>query len=180
MKTNPLLRTVRTWTIALLPPVATLAGAWAIAGPLDPEGSTTGASFTLAARGVQIYECRAKGEGFEWTFVAPDAELFDAASKPAGTHGAGPHWLAKDGSRVEAKVASRQDAPVAGAIPWLLLQAQGAANGKGTFGRVSHIQRINTQGGVAPAADGCKRETLGQTARVPYTADYRFLERAGS
>ena len=171
-----LARWARTWLIALLPPVATLAAAWAMAAPLDPEGST-GAAFTLAARGVQVYECRAKGEAFEWTFVAPEAELFDASGKRVGSHGAGPHWLANDGSRVEAKVVSRQDAPAAGAIPWLLLQAPGG-DGQGTFGRVGHIQRINTQGGLAPAAGGCKRETLGQTARVPYTADYRFLERA--
>ena len=90
---NTLTRIARTWLVALLPPVATLAGAWAIAAPLDPEGAT-GASFTLAARGVQIYECRAKGEGFEWTFVAPEAELLGAGGQRAGTHGAGPHWLA--------------------------------------------------------------------------------------
>lgn len=178
---NALMQAGRTWLVALLPPVALLAAAWAIAAPPDPEGALEG-SFTLSARGVQIYECRArpadKGEGFEWAFVAPEAELFDAGGRHAGTHGAGPHWLAGDGSRVEGKVVSRQDAPLPGAIPWLLLQAQGG-DGRGLFGRVGHIQRVNTRGGVAPA-DGCRRETLGQTVRVPYTADYRYLERAGS
>ena len=36
----------------------------------------------VPAKGVQIYECRAKKDasaGFEWVFVAPEAELFDAA-----------------------------------------------------------------------------------------------------
>lgn len=166
----------RTWLVALLP-VALLAGAWALAAAADPEGTADG-SFSLAARGVQIYECRAKGEGFEWTFVAPEAELFDGTGRVAGTHGAGPHWLAADGSRIEGQVVSRQDAPVAGAIPWLLLRVQ-VSNGRGLFGRISHVQRLNTRGGVAPA-EGCRRETLGQAARVPYTADYRFLERAPS
>lgn len=172
-----LMTIARTWLVALLPPVTLLAGAWALAAPPDPEGALDG-SFTLAARGVQIYECRSKGEGFEWTFVAPEAELFDAAGRAAGTHGAGPHWLAADGGRIEGQVVSRQDAPVAGAVPWLLLRVQGG-NGRGLFARVSHVQRLNTRGGVAPA-EGCRRETLGQTARVPYTADYRYLERAPS
>lgn len=173
---HALIRFARTWVTALLPPVATLAGAWAIAAPLDPEGAT-GDAFILAARGVQIYECRAKGEGFEWTFVAPEAELF-GPYKRVGSHGAGPHWLADDGSRIEGKVISREDAPEARAIPWLLLQAQGAT-GHGMFGNVGYIQRIHTHGGVAPTG-GCSKETLGQSARVPYKADYRFLNRAGS
>lgn len=171
-----LMTIARTWLVALLPPVALLAGAWALAAPPDPEGAIDG-SFTLAARGVQIYECRSKGEGFAWAFVAPEAELFDAAGRPAGTHGAGPHWRAADGSRIEGQVVSRQDAPVAGAVPWLLLRAQGG-DGHGLFGRVSQVQRLNTRGGVAPA-DGCGSETRGQAARVPYTADYRFVQQPG-
>src|SRR4051812_26536346 len=58
---------------------------------------------TLAATGVQVYQCRAKpgaaGE-YEWAFVAPEADLIDAGGKPAGKHYAGPHWEAPDGSKV--------------------------------------------------------------------------------
>ena len=35
----------------------------------------------LPAKGVQIYECRARKDqagGYEWAFVAPEADLFDA------------------------------------------------------------------------------------------------------
>ena len=54
----------RTWITALLPPVATLAGAWALAaGPaLEPDGEPP-LSTAPAARGAQIHECRAASHG---------------------------------------------------------------------------------------------------------------------
>jgi hypothetical protein len=128
---------------------------------------------TLSARGVQLYECRAGTAGAAaWAFVAPDAELFELDGRPAGQHGAGPHWLAPDGSRVEAKVAARADAPLPGAIPWLLLEAR-STGAAGRFDRVTRIRRVHTSGGSAPAA-GCDAAALGRQARVPYTADYLF------
>jgi hypothetical protein len=39
---------------------------------------------------------------------------------------------------------------------------------------VTSIQRVNTVGGSAPA-NGCDAATVGQEARVHYTADYRFF-----
>jgi Protein of unknown function (DUF3455) len=45
-------------------------------------------SFSLAAKGVQIYECQAEKEmspKFKWVFKAPEADLFDA-SKKVGKH----------------------------------------------------------------------------------------------
>jgi hypothetical protein len=130
---------------------------------------------SLPARGVQVYECRrqASGEGFEWAFVAPEAELLDARGRLAGSHGAGPYWQALDGSRVTAKVAARADAPESGAIPWLRLQAD-AASSAGTLGGVTSIQRVNTHGGIAPSG-GCSRETVGRQSRVRYLAEYRFF-----
>ena len=125
-------------------------------------------AFTLAARGVQIYECRAGA----WAFVAPEAELFDADGRSAGTHGAGPFWQARDGSRIVGAVKRRAEAPQSGAIPWLLLVAHGRG-GSGLFGEVSSIQRVNTRGGNAPAGT-CA--SPGHVLRVPYTADYRFFK----
>jgi len=60
---------------------------------LKPGGDEA-LALIAAARGVQIYECRArKGEaGYEWVFVAPEAELFDASGNRIGRHYAGPHW----------------------------------------------------------------------------------------
>lgn len=142
--------------------------------PLQPDAASRPA-FTLAARGVQIYECRAGNGGTPpaWVFVAPEAELRDAAGRPAGTHGAGPFWRAADGSRIDGAITARADAPTAGAIPWLLLVAR-PRPGDGVFARVTHVQRVNTTGGVAPA-NGCDAGAVGSRVRVPYTADYHFF-----
>lgn len=127
-------------------------------------------SMTVAARGVQIYECRGSTSGSAWAFVAPEAELFDDARRPLGRHGAGPSWQAGDGSRVEGTVLARADAPVADAIPWLLLGTR-STGPAGRFSDITRIRRIHTVGGTAPRS-GCGADTLGATARVPYAADY--------
>jgi hypothetical protein len=127
---------------------------------------------TLSARGVQVYECRTGAAGAAWAFIAPEAGLFETDGRPAGQHGAGPTWQAPDGSRLEAKVAARADAPLPGAIPWLLLDAR-STGPAGRFDRVTRIRRVHTSGGAAPAA-GCDAQAVGRQARVPYTADYLF------
>jgi hypothetical protein len=127
----------------------------------------------VAARGVQIYECRAKKDdpaATEWAFVAPEAQLFDKDGRTIGKHYAGPHWEANDGSKLVGTVKARADAPQAGAIPWLLLTAR-SVGGTGAFSQVTSIQRVATSGGVAPA-EPCAGPTLGKTARVAYAADY--------
>ncbi len=56
-----------------------------------PEGETP--AFVLKAAGVQIYNCKASADGYEykWTFVAPEAALSENGSL-VGHHGAGPVW----------------------------------------------------------------------------------------
>ena len=144
---------------------------------LDP-GPQAQLAATVSAIGVQVYECRAASAGAapSWTFVAPEARLFDATGRLIGSHGAGPHWLADDGSRLLGRVTARADAPLPGAIPWLLLATSSEAP-HGRFGGVTHIQRVQTQGGVAPAT-GCEAATIGAQSRVPYTADYRLFKAA--
>lgn len=143
-----------------------------LSAALAPKAGET-LLMTVAARGVQIYECRASGSvGAEWAFVAPEAELLDATNRVIGSHGAGPFWQARDGSRVTGTVKRRVDAPAAGAIPWLLLATR-ASGPEGRFSRVSSIQRVNTSGGAAPA-EGCRPDAIGTTARVPYAADYHL------
>jgi Protein of unknown function (DUF3455) len=129
---------------------------------------------SVAARGVQVYECRAKKDdpgATEWAFVAPEADLFDAQGRPVGKHYAGPKWESADASKIVGTVQARADAPRAGAIPWLLLATR-SEGPEGAFAKATSIQRINTVGGVAPAADDCTTATLGKAARVAYTADY--------
>lgn len=130
----------------------------------------------VPAKGVQIYECRAKqgqNGAYEWAFVAPEADLFDTRGRKIGTHYAGPHWEASDASKIVGKVAERTNAPQAGAIPWLLLTTK-SVGADGSFSNITSIQRVNTVGGVAPEA-GCQQSTVGKTARIPYTADYYLL-----
>jgi hypothetical protein len=133
---------------------------------------------TVAARGVQIYECRsAAGAAPAWTLLAPEADLFDAAGQRIGSHGAGPHWVAHDGSRLVGSLKARADAPTPTAIAWLLLNARDVGPA-GRFSGVTSIQRVNTAGGNAPLA-GCDGASLGRSVRIPYTADYRLFRNPG-
>jgi hypothetical protein len=132
--------------------------------------------FELGARGVQIYACEAKPDdpaAFVWTFKGPEAELLNSRGQVVGTHFGGPTWQGHDGSAVVAAVVARADAPnPKKAIPWLLLEAK-SHTGSGAFSTITHIQRLNTVGGVAPSK-GCDAAHAGAVARVPYKATYAF------
>ena len=129
----------------------------------------------VAAKGVQIYECRGSKDAgtADWVFVAPEAELFDTNGKKIGKHYAGPRWESFDGSTIAGTMRERIDAPQADAIPWLLLTAK-SIGPEGAFSKVTSVQRVSTVGGAAPKT-GCSSATVGQVARMPYTADYYFL-----
>jgi hypothetical protein len=125
------------------------------------------------ATGVQIYQCSQKSDSsYEWSFKAPEASLADRSGKPLGKHYAGPTWESADGSRVVGEVKAKDSGPKSSAIPWLLLAAK-ANTGSGNFAAAKTIQRVATEGGLAPA-EACTGASLGQVARVPYTATYYF------
>ena len=96
----------------------------------------------------------------------------DEDGKKIAKHYAGPTWEANDGSKVVGEVLKKLDAKKPGAVPWLLLQAK-THEGTGTFARVTYIQRVDTEGGVAPAA-GCDQAHVNTEARVDYRANYYF------
>lgn len=141
-----------------------------------PGGNTRVATFY--AVGVQKYKARVVPGGgpeeYDWVFVAPRADLYDASNRKVGTHGAGPHWklLAGDSIRGEAFSPART-APSndAANIDWLLLKPLTASTPTGTFSNVSYIQRIATYGGKAPAARPLHAT---DTIDCAYTAIYRF------
>ena len=139
-------------------------------------GTNESLAMIVPAKGVQIYECRARkdqaGE-YEWAFVAPEADLFDAGGNGIGRHYAGPHWESNDGSKVLGTVKERADAPAADAIPWLLLSVK-SVGPEGSFGKVTSIQRVSAVDGAAPKA-GCSQATVGTAARINYAADYYFF-----
>jgi hypothetical protein len=156
---------------------APLAGAALLCACASPAPTVTPPSVTipdslrLSATGVQIYECRAATAGAsdpEWVFVAPEATLTDAQGAAVGRHYAGPTWEAKDGSKIVGVVKAKADAP--GSIPWLLLTTHSTGQ-PGLFAKVVSVQRVATAGGAMPTT-GCGTATVGQVARVPYTAQY--------
>jgi uncharacterized protein DUF3455 len=142
-------------------------------------GANESLAMIAAANGVQIYECRAgkdQAGGYEWAFVAPEADLFDSRGNRIGRHYAGPHWEATDGSKILGTLKERVDAPAVDAIPWLLLETK-SVGPAGSFSKVTSIQRVNTVGGIAPKTD-CSQATVGTPARINYTADYYFFTAA--
>ena len=130
-------------------------------------------AFHAYAIGVQVY----KWNGTAWVFVEPSANLYaDAGYRgKVGTHYAGPTWESNSGSSVVAKrVPGTGCSPDANAIPWLLLEKV-STDGPGIFSGVTYVQRVNTTGGVAPTTPG---STVGEEARVSYTAEYFFYRAA--
>jgi hypothetical protein len=133
-----------------------------------PEGNRL--AFTFGASGVQRYVCPA--DGSKWTFVEPEADLFDKHGRPTGHHYKGPTWEALDGSTVVGAQPALASLVVdASSIPWLKLQAA-SHTGSGRMSNVTFIQRLNTKGGLAPAGT-C---TPAETRDVNYTATYAFYE----
>ncbi len=131
-------------------------------------------AFRWHAEGVQIYVCTAGASGASWVFKAPDANLY-REGRLVGAHYAGPTWEALDGSTVVgAKLAAATVDPTA--VPWLLLKAA-SHTGTGRMSAVTYVQRLETTGGLAPAA-GCDGTAIGAVANVPYTASYYFYRAA--
>src|SRR4051794_9461329 len=86
---------------------------------------TNKVSFHANAVGVQIYTATPSASDptrFVWTFVAPEAVLFDNDGQVVVLHYAGPTWESASGSTVVgARINGATVDPTA--IPWLLLGA---------------------------------------------------------
>lgn len=124
----------------------------------------------FSARGVQIFRCEKRDAELNWVFRQPDAELFDAGGKVVARHGASFSFEHVDGSRLLSTVAAYDEAPKATDLRWLLLTTR--SFGKGAFDGVTHVQRVNTQGGMPPAR--CGTNQLGQLLRVDFNSDFVF------
>ena len=124
-------------------------------------------SFHVYAIGVQIYNWN----GTSWVLFAPDAKLYADPNYrgKVGFHYGGPTWESNSGSNVVgARVADCSPDPTA--IPWLRLRAV-STEGPGIFAETTFIQRVNTQGGRAPAHPG---SSIGEERRIAYTTEYYF------
>ena len=134
------------------------------------------------AVGAQIQECVQDAGGYRWRFLGPRADLYGDNGQLVATHFTGPSWQARDGSKVTATLDGNGSVKVdETAIPWLRLRVTSSTAGSDgdRLMATKYIQRINTTGGLAPAASDCNAGTLGQIAEVPYTADYVFWKATG-
>jgi len=127
--------------------------------------------------GEITYECRAKAGAagqFEWVFVGPDAKLMDRSGKVVGKYFGPPAtWESNDGSKLTATQVAVAPAS-AGAIPLQLVKAN-PAMGNGAMNGTTYIQRVATQGGVAPSMP-CAAGNVGAKQVVKYQADYIFYK----
>ena len=160
------------------------------------------------AVGTQNYVCRPSGAGVAYVLFTPEATLFSEDGGQVITHNFSPNpfepntdprvvadgtiratWQYRDTSRVWAKVHAND--PITGkkgavtvdttAIAWLLLDGvgsqKGPTGGDKLFG-TTFVQRLNTTGGLAPSTGCSSLADVGNTAFVPYTADYFFYKQA--
>jgi len=127
--------------------------------------------------GEITYECREKASSagqFEWVFVGPQAELRSRTGQAIGRYFGPPAtWLSQDGSQLTGtQLAVAPGQP--GSLPLQLVKANPAV-GAGALAGVSHIQRVATQGGVAPSS-ACNASGRGSRQVVKYQADYIFYK----
>ena len=132
--------------------------------------STHAPTLQLASRGVQIFRCEKRDTGPVWVFRQPQADLLDTAGKTVGKHGANFSFEHDDGSRLVSTIAAYDEASKSTDLRWLLLTTR--SFGTGAFENVTHVQRVNTSGGMPPAR--CEASQLNQLLRVDFTSDFVF------
>jgi len=129
--------------------------------------------------GEITYECRAKADSpgaFAWVFVGPQADLLSRSGSKLGTYFGPPAtWAALDGSKITGTQLAVAPAGM-GNIPSQLVKANPAV-GSGAMSGITYIQRVATQGGVAPASM-CDGGAVGRKEVVKYQADYIFWKAA--
>jgi hypothetical protein len=173
---------------------AACAASWTVVPTVDPLIALPDGGAVLlihvAGVGTQNYECTESttdggdagdaGPTFAWVFTGPQANLDDCDGQLIGHHFASeggpgePEWMTLDNSYVIGKKVNAGVTVDGGdAIPWLLLQAIANADA-GLLSQVTYVQRVNTTGGLAPAASTCDAAEVGTTQKVAYTADYYF------
>jgi len=149
----------------------------AIALPVNlPNGNSRVATFF--ADGFQKYKAQeipnSNPVAYQWVFVAPLADLYDASNKKVGNHSAGPTWQLSIADSIygqafnPSRTAASSDA---NSIDWLLLMPKTGKPPTGFFANVSYVQRIDTKGGKAPTTPPTNAS---ETANVHYTAIYLF------
>ena len=127
-----------------------------------------------------------------WKLFGPQATLYPShAPLQIATHFLSPNpeeqgtprptWQhSQDGSAVWGRLAQQStdsNYVADGAIAWLKLEAAGTAagtTGGSLLSQTTFIQRVNTEGGKAPAGGCSTTSQIGAIALVPYSTDYFF------
>lgn len=174
----------------ITPPVGTSAflvgHAFGTQGYVCLPNGTGGASWTVnSARPEATLFTHVFGEAVQIIthFLSPVVNPNDIGPKPPRFGDA--TWQSSfDSSRVWAQkkdfvtAGTDQSCPNSGSIDCLLLQVIGSDEGP-TGGRsltkATFVQRLNTDGGSAPAAGCLVTGDVGKQVLVPYTADYYFF-----
>jgi hypothetical protein len=155
------------------------------------------------AFGTQNYMCLPAANGtVAFKLFTPEATLLNDDQNQIITHFFSPNpnepntdptlaaigkiratWQYKDGSSVWAAtllptdISTDSQFVADGAVAWLRLTGVGGSigpDGGDTLANVSFVQRLNTQGGLAPKTGCATTADIGHEAFVPYTADYFF------
>lgn len=160
---------------------------WTVAPVVDPSIAVPDGGEPVllhaTATGTQDYTCEQTADAggvYAWVFVGPEADLHDCHDALIGHHfaseagAAAPEWMTvMDNSFViAAKRAAFTPDGGAASVPWLLLQ-ETATGGSGLITKTQWINRLTTDGGVAPSTV-CDGSNVGTTQKVAYTADYYF------
>lgn len=126
----------------------------------------------LSGKGVQVFRCEPRGSGYAWAFRLPEASLFDDSGRAVVRHGANFSFEHADGSRLLGTVVDFDEAPRPTDLRWLLLATRWF--GEGALARVTHVQRVNTSGGMPPPR--CEASQQNRLLRVDFSADFIFYK----
>jgi hypothetical protein len=176
---------MKTIATALTTAVLTACGSMSMTPPYSqaalPASVQVPAGHVVAQETVGVgtitYQCDAKKDTanqFEWRFVGPDAKLNNRQGNQVGKYFGPPAtWESSDGSKLTGtQLAVAPNG--AGNIPLQLVKAN-PAMGNGSMSGISYIQRVATQGGVAPTSP-CDMAAVGSKQVVNYQADYIFYK----
>ncbi len=130
------------------------------------------AALRLAGKGVQIFRCEQRADGWQWIFRVPEADLVDLGGHVLVHHGANFSFEHVDGSRLLGTVAAFDEAPRSADLRWLLFSTR--SFGIGDLSNVTYVQRVNTAGGMPPAH--CEAKQQNQLLRMDFAADFIFYK----
>ena len=154
------------------PPVAPMTSAGTLPAAVQPPPPVT-ERLRAVAIGDIIYECRRhliEPARFVWSFVVPNATLYDAAKRPVGRYYAGPTWEGNDHSKVTGRQVGTARVPGSD-LPLQLIKAD-VSTGTGIMKGVTYIQRLNVTGGIPEGP--CGPAEAGKRQQVKFQADYVF------